>query len=144
MSLVTNSGTEINIQKIVRFEEDYLVLRGRLAGSTDTGRAFFVPFEQIDYLALQKELREEQIVGFFVNPSISDSEPSAATEEASNEAKPDEEPFQEAATEVTPAAPAQLPSRRAANLLNIPNRSGLIARLRARQEQAKRMTPPSP
>src|SRR5262249_53533130 len=35
--LVTSIGTEISIQSILRIEEEYIVLRGRLAGTTDTG-----------------------------------------------------------------------------------------------------------
>ena len=60
--VMTTAGTEINIQTVLRLEEKYLVLRGRLAGTTDMGRIFFLPLDRLDYLAFQRALTEEEIL----------------------------------------------------------------------------------
>lgn len=58
LMLVTTSGTEITIQCLLRLDPECLALRGRLAGSTDAGRVFFVPYSHIDYFGFQQPLRE--------------------------------------------------------------------------------------
>lgn len=65
LSLLTLNSTEISIQNIIRMEMDYLVLRGRLAGSSDAGRVFFVPYDQINIVAFQKEVKEPVVRAFF-------------------------------------------------------------------------------
>lgn len=65
LSLVTQSGTEIVIQAIFVMEGDNFVFKGRMSGSQDTGRAFFVPFAQIDYLCTLDPIPEEQLHGWF-------------------------------------------------------------------------------
>ncbi len=47
-------GGIITIDQVARAEDDYLVVRGREGGSNDEGRAFFVPFEEILYLKLDR------------------------------------------------------------------------------------------
>src|SRR5438128_4617816 len=61
LAIVTSVGIEINIQNLVRIEDDHVVIRGRLAGTTDTGRAFFVPYNQINYLGIVREVKEPQL-----------------------------------------------------------------------------------
>jgi hypothetical protein len=48
--IVTASGVEIAIQGFLRIEKELVILKGRLAGSQDQGRVFFIPFAQIDYI----------------------------------------------------------------------------------------------
>ena len=50
LMLMTAQGTEINAQTVLRMEEEYLVLRGRLAGSNDGDRVFIVPYEHLDHI----------------------------------------------------------------------------------------------
>ena len=59
--LMATTGVEISIQTILRQEEDYLVLRGRMAGTTDSGRVFFIPYDQITYLGIVRELKEAEV-----------------------------------------------------------------------------------
>jgi hypothetical protein len=61
MVLVTSIGIEINIKGIQLLEPDYVVLRGRLGGTTDAGRLFFVPYDQINYITFHSEIREQQV-----------------------------------------------------------------------------------
>jgi hypothetical protein len=67
LMLVTTIGTEIAIQNILRIEDDFVAIRGRLAGSSDTGRVFFVPFTQINFAGFQKALKEEEFNVIFRN-----------------------------------------------------------------------------
>jgi hypothetical protein len=45
--VMTAIGNEIAIQDIVRLEAEYLVIRGRLGGTSELGRAFFAPYDRI-------------------------------------------------------------------------------------------------
>jgi hypothetical protein len=61
MMVVTSIGIEINVKTIQLLEPDYVVIRGRLGGTTDAGRVFFVPYDQINYITFNKEIREEHV-----------------------------------------------------------------------------------
>jgi hypothetical protein len=56
--LVTTGGTEIAMQCILRIDHEFMALKGRLAGSQDAGRVFFVPYSQIDYIGFAGEVKE--------------------------------------------------------------------------------------
>src|SRR5262249_32336987 len=58
--LVTTVGIELSIKNILRLEDDYVAIRGRLAGTTDAGRVFFVPYDQINYVGFLNEMKEAQ------------------------------------------------------------------------------------
>ena len=42
---------------VARFEPKYLLMRGREGGTTDEGRAFFVPYDEIAYLRVEQVLK---------------------------------------------------------------------------------------
>ncbi len=65
LMLVTRGGTEIAVQSIVRVDHQFMALKGRLAGSQDTGRLFFIPYSELDYLGFQKSMREDEFVELF-------------------------------------------------------------------------------
>jgi hypothetical protein len=56
--LVTMSGTEIAIQGLLRIEQEFVALKGRLSGSQEAGRVFFIPYAQIDYIGTQKPIKD--------------------------------------------------------------------------------------
>jgi hypothetical protein len=61
--LVLQNGSEISVDTLFRFESKFLILRGRVGGTTDEGRAFFVPYDQMLYFRIERitnlaELRE--------------------------------------------------------------------------------------
>jgi hypothetical protein len=62
---VTSIGTEISAQSVLRMEDEYIVIRGRLAGTTDGGRIFFIPFADINHVLVQKEMKETEIQALF-------------------------------------------------------------------------------
>jgi hypothetical protein len=63
--LATASGTEINLQAVLRIEKDYLMIQGRLAASTEAGRVFFLPFDQINFLGFREGMKEADITAMF-------------------------------------------------------------------------------
>jgi hypothetical protein len=67
LMLVTTAGTEIAIHALLRIDLECLALRGRIAGSTDAGRVFFVPYSHIDYFGFQQPLKEAEFHELFGN-----------------------------------------------------------------------------
>jgi hypothetical protein len=67
--LTTGNGTEIAVKEILRAERDFLVLRGRLTGTTDGGGFFFLPYDQISYLGFQRPVDLGEIQGMFAAPA---------------------------------------------------------------------------
>jgi hypothetical protein len=63
--VVTRSGTEIAIQALLRVEQDFIAIKGRLSGSQDAGRVYFIPFANIDYFGFQRDVKEEEFDAMF-------------------------------------------------------------------------------
>lgn len=130
--LTTVSGTEVNIQNIIRVETEYLVLRGRLAGSTDAGKVFFVPFDQINYVNLTKLLKDPEVQALYAGePAAPAAAPLPQRVEADGAAAEMEAPAAE--TLPQPAAPPA-PAAEAPPLARSPvaAKSAILDRLRAR------------
>ncbi len=72
MVLVLQNGSEIAIDTLFRFEPNFLVLRGRVAGSTDEGRGFFIPYNQMLYYRIERVIKLEELESIFSNPSAPD------------------------------------------------------------------------
>lgn len=71
LMLVTISGTEIAIQCFLRIDPECLAFKGRLAGSQDAGRVFFLPFANIDYFGYQQPVKESDFHELFGNLELS-------------------------------------------------------------------------
>ena len=147
--VMTEAGTEINVQVIVRVEDDLLVLRGRLAGTMDTGRTFFLPYERLDHIGFFKELTEAQV------SAILDGRPMPPAAKAGEEAPPPAPEQQSPPPPATPSTPApaaaEPPSAGKANsglIKTLPSKSKIIERLRLRAAAAARgddaPAPPDP
>lgn len=130
--LMTAAGIEIALQTIVRLEESYLVVRGRMAGTTDTGRLFFVPYDQITYVGIQKMVAEAEIQALLGEPGA----PVAPARPA-----PAEQSTGEPAAESGLAAPPD-PSRPGSRP-GAPSKEQLLERLRARSHTGTTFRPPS-
>jgi hypothetical protein len=120
---MTTAGTEINVQTVLRLEDDFVVLRGRLAGSTDMGRVFFLPYGQIDHVGFLRPLSDAQVQAVFDGTAAS-APPSAETPPAP------EAPPAAAVPEPPPAAPPAPPPT--GLLARLPSKSEVIQRLRLR------------
>jgi hypothetical protein len=65
LTLVTTSGTEIALQIILVLDGECLVFKGRLSGSQDAGRLFYVPFDRIDYVGFTRVVSEDEFKGWY-------------------------------------------------------------------------------
>jgi hypothetical protein len=63
--LVLQNGTEICVDLMFRFEDTFLIMRGRQGGSIDEGRAFIVPYDQLLCLRLDRNIRLEDLENMF-------------------------------------------------------------------------------
>src|SRR6266581_5141072 len=127
LMLVTTIGMEITLQAIERVEDAYLVVRGRMGGSTDTGRIFFVPFDQINYLGYMRLARQQDISALL-------GEGPPPPPELKIEAAALEETAPEVA-EPTPAPEQTLPAA------VLPGKAALLERLRSRARKAAGQPP---
>jgi hypothetical protein len=109
VNLVMRNGYMLSVDTIVRFEPTYMVFRGREGGTTDEGRAFFVPYEEICHLKIERAVRLGELKLMYGETGYIDAEDrlSAATtaadaEDAAKSAK--ENPT----TEAPAASPAPM------------------------------------
>lgn len=122
LMLVTTSGREVNLQDIFRMEEDLIVIRGRMAGTTDQATVLFIPFNQVNYIGFRVEVKEEEIQKMLSGDGT--STPVSPRVEASAPARP---PAAEAPEPpLAPAAPA--PAAAAAPATS--GKAALLERLR--------------
>jgi hypothetical protein len=91
--LVLQNRSDIAIDTIFRLEPSFIVLRGRLGGTTETGLLFMVPYDQITSFYINREVKEEEINTIFeaaahVPPALKASSHQAAAKPAFNGAVP--------------------------------------------------------
>ena len=65
--MITVTGQEIILQKILVMEEDYFVFRGRMSGSQDGGLVVIMPFDQISNVCFNKRMLEPEVCEIFGN-----------------------------------------------------------------------------
>ena len=65
---VLTVGVSVNLDMIARVEKNYIVVRGREAGSNDEGRGFFIPFETIAMIKLEKLVRINEFRAMYNEP----------------------------------------------------------------------------
>ena len=64
-TLITMNGTEISIQSFLRLENDFAIIKGRLSGSQDSGRVFFIPYASIDSFSFTNPTKESEVAELF-------------------------------------------------------------------------------
>lgn len=57
VNFILRNQAVLSVDQVARFEPIYIVFRGREGGTTDEGRAFFVPYEEIAYVRLERAVR---------------------------------------------------------------------------------------
>ena len=138
ITIVTSNASEIIIQSVVRAERDLLIVRGRMSGSQDTGRVIFIPFDQINYVALGKKPTDPELQEILTKPvagghAAADGSASADVEEVEAfvpEAAIEPEPKAESeSNDSDGSAPAATPGPQKPVH---PSKTILLARLRAR------------
>ena len=109
---------------ILRIDHEFFVFKGRLAGTQDAGRVFFIPYKQIDHLYYQKEVSEAEFIASFgslemPNPTMDSPGQTVAPEAV-------EPAVEEAAPEPTPeTTPVNRPTP-------VPIKSAVLERFRSR------------
>lgn len=140
------SGNEINIQNIYRMEDEFMAVRGRLAGTTDLGTVIFIPYEQVDYFGFRNgtEVKEPELQAMFAGnytPAPKAAESAEAPAAAALLSAPAATPGPAPMPMSTPAAPTPMPAAPALAATGssgpvLPGKAALLERLR-RSRQAE-------
>jgi len=133
LMVVTRCGTEIAIQDILRLDNELLAIKGRLAGSQDAGRLYFVPLNNIDYFGFNRIVKDEEYAAMFGNfqppPEVVAAPPAPPPAHAA-QAEPAPEPAAAAPPEAPADEPAPPPVTPVKPTLTI--KSAVLERFRAR------------
>jgi hypothetical protein len=134
LMLITTVGTEVAVQDIFRLDDEFMVLRGRMSGTTDNGRVFVIPYDQLHYVGFQKLLSPTELQAFLdpaiaapIEPAPVIEQPTAATPAAEDKPAPEPPP------QPAPVPPAQAPEQAP----EPPSRVVLLQRVRARLAAAQ-------
>jgi hypothetical protein len=65
LSLGLTTGSEIVVQKIMKLEPDFMIIRGRVAGTQDSGRIVMIPYAELTYVAIQRFLKDPEVAAIF-------------------------------------------------------------------------------
>jgi hypothetical protein len=115
--LVLRYGASVTVDVIARLEEDYIVLRGRENGTNDEGRGFFIPFEDILFVRLDRIVTLAELKGMYGEKTTEIDRSHMSTDPNATQKAP------EASTNTPPPAPAMDPAGIA--------KQNLLARIRA-------------
>lgn len=63
--LTLATGGTITIDSVIRAEKEYLILRGREGGSTDEARGFFLPYDQVTTIKLDRVIKGSEILRMY-------------------------------------------------------------------------------
>lgn len=63
--LMFRGGGMITIDTVLRQEEMYMVVRGREGGSTDEARGFFVSYDDVSYVKLDRVIKGNEILRMY-------------------------------------------------------------------------------
>ena len=74
VNLVLRNAYVVSVETVVRFEETYLVARGREGGTSDDGRGFFVPYDEICYVRLERVVRVGELKAMYGETGYIDAE----------------------------------------------------------------------
>ncbi|MBN9121783.1 MAG: hypothetical protein J0I06_22025 [Planctomycetes bacterium] len=74
VNLVLRNQFVLSVDVVIRFEPAYIVFRGREGGTTDEGRGFFVPYEEIAYFRLERVVRLGEMKQMYGETGFVDAE----------------------------------------------------------------------
>ena len=64
----------LSVDMVARFEETYVVFRGREGGTSDEGRGFFVPYDEISYIRIERPVRVGELKMMYGETGYQDAE----------------------------------------------------------------------
>ena len=129
LALGLTTGSEIVIQKIDKLEPDFMIIRGRLAGTQDSGRVVLIPYAQLTFVAVQKNLKDNEVEAIFGKGAPVGTADLPTPAESTPASEP--EPAEEAVEVQQPAEQTESTKRSTAQ------RSALLAKLRTQLKDGK-------
>jgi hypothetical protein len=69
-----SSGAEVAVQDFLRIDEDFLVARGRIGGTTDAGRVFCLPYDQLTFFMFTRDMVDDRMRAIFGELDVSMAE----------------------------------------------------------------------
>src|SRR5207237_5741083 len=65
MILTMTTGGEVVVQKLMKLDPDVAILRGRMAGTQDSGRIILLPYTQLIAINFTRKLSESDVQAIF-------------------------------------------------------------------------------
>jgi hypothetical protein len=106
VQIVMASGSMLSLDTLIRFEPLYLVMRGREAGNQDEGRAFFIPYEQVEFLKIERIVALQELEQMFADRPVNVKR-SNQRETRSDMIQETPRPEQQSSAQLDPAAIAK-------------------------------------
>jgi hypothetical protein len=103
VNLVLRNRFVLAVGIVARFEETYVVFSGREGGTSDEGRGFFVPYDEISYIRIERPVRVGELKRMYGETGYQDMEDRLDAQTAAAQ-KADG-----AASTTTPVTPAPVP-----------------------------------
>ncbi len=139
LNVTTTSGLAISLERVIRVEEDYVVVRGRPAGTTDAGRIFFVPYDQVCFVGFIKEVKLSQVQALYGETAVDEELKQEVVEEPPAPALEAETPTPEPEpAPVPPPPPPPVPAvepGKSRVRMPLPSKEIILERIRQRQQQ---------
>lgn len=63
--VVLSNGSEICVDTLCRYESNFLVMRGRTGGTIEEARGYFIPYNQMVCLRIDRSIKLEELEGMF-------------------------------------------------------------------------------
>lgn len=127
------TGAEIVMQRLLKLEPDFMIMRGRVAGTQDSGRIILIPYGELAFVSSTRLLKDTEVEVIF-GKATADIAPDlvlAPVQEA-GETSQDAPVPELAATEQAPEEKANPPKKPDAI-----SKTVLLAKLRERMREAK-------
>ena len=82
VQLIMRAGPMLSVDTVIRMEPTYLVMRGREGGQTDDERGFFVPYDEILYIKLERAMKLAEMAGMYAAQAPTVPQTISSTSEA--------------------------------------------------------------
>ncbi|MSU78740.1 MAG: hypothetical protein EXS16_11685 [Gemmataceae bacterium] len=130
LALGLTTGSEIVVQRIDKLEPDFMIIRGRLAGTQDSGRVVLIPYSQLTFVAIQKNLKDDEVEAIFGKGA-----PVGIADRVLAVPAPSDTPVPESSDQPAPGEPAAEEAESAKRSTS--QRSALVAKLRNQLKDPK-------
>jgi hypothetical protein len=82
----TSNGVEIAVQNILRIENEYLLIRGRLSGTTEMGQIFILPYDRMTYVNFTRPMHDDKLTKIFGALLVAEKRPPTLEEQPAEDA----------------------------------------------------------